>query len=214
MMRSICLSFALFFLPLPMGVFAYFEIPSNPESFVNDYAELFSRDEASLIEGEIQDLYRNGNIETGVVTVVSLDGERIESLSRRILAEWNIGAGTDGRGMLLLLSGADNRMHIAVTDELLDTVTRARAGWIMDKVMAPAFQNGEYASGFREAINVVYRGVVIGIFPWEADSVENSEQKRSIVKIISFVVFGALVLFAGLATRSKKEEVALPENNV
>ncbi len=171
------------------AVFA-FDIPEFPESYVNDYADLFSREESSLLEATIQDLRRNGGIETGVVTVVSLDGERIESLSRRILNTWNIGAGAEGKGMLLLLSGLEKEMHIAVTDELLDTITSARALWIMEQRMSPAFKNGDYALGFELAIEAVYSGVVLGVFPWEQMKAQVvSEGEVSYAPIVLGVIF-------------------------
>src|SRR3990167_10225583 len=93
-------------LSFPISVLA-FTVPSQPSSFVSDYAHIILPEEVSVLENKIKSFERETSGEIAIVTIPSLDGDTIENIAQEIFTKWGIVKEDKDNGVLLLISIGD-----------------------------------------------------------------------------------------------------------
>lgn len=142
----------LFLLPAPS--LAYVS-PGTPTGFVNDYANLFSTEQKSLLERKLSDFEATSTNEISVVTISSLEGDAVENYADKLFQEWGIGKPKTDNGVLLLIAKEDRKMRIEVGYGLEGALTDAISGSIMRTILTPAFREGDYYAGVNEAVEAI-----------------------------------------------------------
>ncbi len=151
-------SFLLFFLAFPSIVFAY-TLPGRPTGFVNDFAGMLSQETRSALEQEMRTFQEKTTHEISVVTIASLDGDYIENYAEKLFKEWGIGKKGADNGVLLLISRDDKKMRIEVGYGLEGALTDAESSQIIRNTLRPAFQQGNFSGGIREAVSEIERAI-------------------------------------------------------
>ncbi len=121
--------------------------PSGQNSTIFDAAHILDDIKSSTAKhlALIQEDYA---IEVMIVTLPSLPpSHTIESLAAEIFSNWQIGAATGGRGLLLLLSDKEKLIKIEVSYELEDVFTDIFCGYIEDKQLKAYFLSGQVDIG-------------------------------------------------------------------
>ncbi|MEE4262200.1 MAG: TPM domain-containing protein [Desulfobacteraceae bacterium] len=121
--------------------------PSGQNSAIFDTAHILDDIKSSTAKhlALIQEDYA---IEAMIVTLPSLPpSHTIDSLAAEIFSNWQIGATTGGRGLLLLLSNKEKLIKIEVSYELEDVFTDVFCGYIEDKQLKAYFLSDQVDIG-------------------------------------------------------------------
>ena len=140
------------FLSIPLFVFAY-QNPGTPAGFVNDFAEILTTEEEQVLETKINSFEKDTGNELAVVTIPNLGGDYIENFSEKLFQEWGIGKKEKNNGVLFLVVRDDRQMRIEVGYGLEGALTDAQSFWIIQNVIKPAFQEGDYYGGISGGID-------------------------------------------------------------
>jgi len=151
----VVISVAVFFLPLKA-----LDLPAL-KGHVNDYADIISPAVKEKIESRLESIDESDSTQIVVVTINSLEGTPIEDFGIQLAEKWKIGQVRKDNGVLFIVSKTDKQMRIEVGRGLEGVLTDLRAGRIIDNVVRPRFQSGDYDAGFldgTEAIIAACRG--------------------------------------------------------
>ena len=122
------------------------KIPPVPtrDIYAQDYGDVLSRETESRINRLSTEMNSRTRAHIAVVTIPSLEGEAIEEYSLALFRQWGIGDRKLNNGILILVAVAEKKSRIEVGYGLEGAVNDAKAGRIMDEVMRPAIEAGDY----------------------------------------------------------------------
>jgi uncharacterized protein len=111
-------------------------------------------DAASLqrIEARLAALEQTQGTQLVVVVVASTAPEDIADYTQRLGDAWKIGRREVGDGVLFVIAKDDRRLRIAPAKSLEGALPDLLARRIIDQAVAPAFRQGDYASGIEAGI--------------------------------------------------------------
>ena len=194
---------ALLILILPSGLFAgELPVPDRPAAWVNDYAGIFSSEQASRLNQKLGLFEQHNSIQIFVVTIDDNGGYTAEMLAPLIGEQWGVGQKGLDNGIVLLVDMQDREMFIATGYGNEEFVTDLEAGLIVREEIIPAFKRGDYYGGVDAAT-----GVLISLLDGEYTPREYREQVggggtgSSIAGVIFMIILFSLI-FAGRRRRS------------
>jgi len=126
-----------------------FELDSRPQSgrHLFDYAGVLGHYEEG-VHRYLERIASRFHLEALVVSVPALPaGHSIETLAVDIVNGWRVGAGHEGRGLLLLLVDDAKQVKLEVSYELEDVFTDAFSGYVEDLQLGPYFRAGDVGTG-------------------------------------------------------------------
>jgi len=174
----------------------YYSLPA-PKGFVNDYAGLFSSEEKEQLEKKISVFEQETRHEIAVVIIKSLEQDTIENFAVKLFEDWGIGKKQADNGVLVLIALDERKMRIEVGYGLEGSLTDAESFWIINEVMRPAFQKGEYYEGVSKAVDKIIEAV-------KSEEIIIQNQKPAL-GIEEFFLIGAIPLLClqGILSRTK-----------
>lgn len=134
--------------PAPAQAQAY----PRPVGFVNDFANLLSRDGKNQLEARLAKLEQDTSAQLAVVTIDTLDGAVMEDYAAGLFKDWGIGQKGKDNGVLFIMSVQDKKMKIEVGYGLEPIITDGRAGRILDEFVVPSFRDGDYEQGITDGV--------------------------------------------------------------
>lgn len=144
-----------FLLILGFGLFALkaqaaFRVPplSGP---VVDSAGLISSQDQRFLEDLLIRFQSQAQIQ--VLTIPSLEGDSIESVSIQVTDQWKLGDKKKDNGVLLLIAAKEKKIRIEVGQGLEGVIPDIIAKRIISDVMVPVFRQG-----------TVSKGIVVGVY--------------------------------------------------
>ncbi|HSN57166.1 MAG TPA: TPM domain-containing protein [Candidatus Sulfomarinibacteraceae bacterium] len=126
---------------------------------VTDLAGLLSASAVDAMESELQRLEAETGAQVAVLTIPSLEGEPLEDYSLRVVEAWQLGREDRDNGVLVLIARDDRRIRIEVGYGLEGVLPDALCGRIIDHAMKPAFRQGDFSGGTRQAVEVIAAAV-------------------------------------------------------
>ena len=90
-----------------------------------------------------------------VVTVPDLGGRSIEEFGLELGRTWGIGQKDEDNGALLIVARDDRKIRIEVGYGLEGRLTDAQSSVIINRIIAPAFQRGDFAAGITEGAEAI-----------------------------------------------------------
>ena len=91
-----------------------------------------------------------------VLMVPTTAPEDIAAYAQRVGDTWKIGRRGVGDGLLLVVAKDDRTVRIEVAKALEGAVPDLAARQIIDRVIVPAFRNGDFAGGLNGALNPIF----------------------------------------------------------
>jgi uncharacterized protein len=162
------------------------------KGYVNDYANMMSRETRARLEQELKDFERSDSTQVVILTVESIEGDALESFSIRVAEAWKIGQKGKDNGVILLAVKKERKTRIEVGRGLEGQLTDLTAGRIVQLVINPQFKRGDFNAGFTSGIRAVI-DATRGEF--KADKVKRAPSSRGIVSsFMPLIVFGAVCL--------------------
>ncbi|HAQ25113.1 MAG TPA: methanol dehydrogenase [Pseudomonas sp.] len=148
MIRSLLLSLAL--LGWTGGLVAQeLELPSLTGRVV-DNAELLDTQTEARLTSMLAAHEQATTEQVVVVTVPDLQGRSIEEFGVQLGRAWGIGQQGEDNGALLLVARDDRRVRIEVGYGLEGRLTDAQSSLIINGIIVPAFQQGDFTRGITE----------------------------------------------------------------
>lgn len=140
------IALAITLLLFPAVVLAY-KSPGQPSGFVNDFAGVLSSEQKNALEAKLTSFEKTSGNQLSMAIINSLDGDTVENYAEKLFKEWGIGKAQRDNGVLILVAMQDREMKIEVGYGLEGALTDAQSFWIINNVMKPAFQQGDYYTG-------------------------------------------------------------------
>ncbi|MCW8156258.1 methanol dehydrogenase [Stutzerimonas stutzeri] len=102
-----------------------------------------------------------------VVTVPDLGGRSIEEFGLELGRTWGIGQKDEDNGALLIIARDDRKIRIEVGYGLEGRLTDAQSSVIINRIIVPAFQRGDFTAGIIEGAEAIV--TVLGGDPLPAE---------------------------------------------
>ncbi len=170
----------------------------NPPRLVNDFANFLSPNEQNYLERKLVLINDSSSVQIVVLVLKTLEND-INALGPDIIKEWGIGQAGKDNGILLIIKpkAGNEKGQIAISTGygMEAIITDAISKQIIDRVIVPAFKNGQYYQGIDEAVNTIY-ALSKGEFP--ANLSKNNKRGKSkfplgamiVVALIAIAIFG------------------------
>ncbi|MEQ8473871.1 MAG: TPM domain-containing protein [Marinoscillum sp.] len=126
-------------------------------SRVNDYADILNPKEEMELNELLESLEDSVGSQLVILTIKSLEGEKIESYSMRIANEWKIGRASHNDGIIVTLAMQDQKIRIEVGYGLELIVKDEIAKAIITEIMVPQFRQDSFSLGLKNASQEMIR---------------------------------------------------------
>jgi len=135
-----------------------------------------------------------------VVTVPDLQGRSIEEFGVQLGREWGIGQRGEDNGALLIVARDERRIRIEVGYGLEGRLTDAQSSMIINGIIAPAFQQGDFTRGISEGAAAMVQ--VLGGDPLQSAAMRpamplGAEQPGGLGILGFFLMLVAIFLIGG-----------------
>lgn len=145
---------AFFILITNVGMSFAASLP-QPAGYVNDFANLYSEEFRTTLEGNLKKFDEETGAQIAVVTIESLDGRDVETYAVDLFKSWGVGKKGKDTGLLLLIAKNERKIRIEVGYGLEPYITDGRAGEIIRRELAPDFKVEKYGDGTGKAIEKI-----------------------------------------------------------
>lgn len=185
----------------PLFVFGY-QNPGTPKGFVNDFAEMLTVEQRQSLETKIGNFEKDTSNELSLVTVPDLVGDTIENFAVKLFQDWEIGKDKKDNGVLFLIARDDRQMRIEVGYGLEGALTDAQSFWIIQNVVRPAFQKGDYYGGINDGVDSIIL-ITKGEFHPDTSSNTNNSFSGDTFFLLLWVSWIFFVWTGSILARSK-----------
>lgn len=138
----------------------YAVVTPTTDFYVNDYADLLSKDTKSYIMQVNQSLQEQTGAQIVVVTIPSLEGASLEEYATTVFRNFGIGDRTKNNGLLLLLSLKERKFRVEVGYGLEGILPDAKTGRIQDEYMIPYLKENQWDEGIKNGFNAFLEVIV------------------------------------------------------
>ena len=138
-------------------------IPSrpSPQRLVNDFAGIFTPQQAGLLERELVAFDDSTSNQITVVTVNDLEGYSASEYATRIGLDWKVGSAEFDNGLVLLIKpktpDSNGQVAISVGYGLEGAIPDAYAKRIIENELIPHFKQDDYFGGAAAACEVLMK---------------------------------------------------------
>ena len=124
-----------------------------------DRANLLSPTVEQKLNLLLRQFHQQGKAQIALLTVPSLRGETIESLSLQVAEKWKLGDAKKDNGILLLLAHKERRIRIEVGQGLEGQLTDAHSKRILDERIFPLFKKGNLEQGLEQGVLAILQHI-------------------------------------------------------
>lgn len=195
MTTPFCKSLLLLLLLLPSILCAQ-SVPSKPEpaKFVNDYARLFSTNDAKVLELKLQQYDQNSSTQIVVATINTINEYQsgsIEELANTWADRWGIGQQGTDNGLFVLISKNDRKVRIETGYGLEGYLPDLRANQLIEQYLIPQFKQGKYYEGVDQLTDALIRFTEGGFS--ESDRYRGGEGSGDML-VVAIIIGGVITL--------------------
>jgi uncharacterized protein len=139
-----------------------------PPAPVVDEAGLLPPQDAKYIDRLLRELKARSGVEISVYVASSLRGRVIEDFSMAVAEQWKLGRKKEDRALLFVIAPKERKMRFEVGYGLEGDITDAYSRRVLDNVVKPYFQSGEYGAGILAGLSAISEKVPLGLKEGEA----------------------------------------------
>ena len=199
----------LLWLPMWSAAQEKLPVPSAPQSWVNDYAGVFSSAETNALEQKLNEFEYRSSTQIFVVTLNDNGGYSASDLSQRIGEQWGVGQQGKDNGLLMLMDMQDNDVYISTGYGLEEYIPDIIASRIVQNELIPNFKNGDFYTGVDAAIDVMI-SLLDGKFTADEYKKQTSSGGASSIGAIIFMIIIFSMIFGGRRRSSGMGRSNLP----
>lgn len=127
------------------------DIPSRPNSLVNDYANVLSDNSRQMLERKLDDYNDSTSTQIAIVLIHSLGQYDIDSYGTALGRKWGIGQKGKNNGLLILAAIDDRRVTIQTGYGMEGSIPDAITSQIINDDIKPHFRQKDYYGGLDQA---------------------------------------------------------------
>jgi uncharacterized protein len=135
------------------------EPPAVPSNYVVDLADIISDNVKAQLNVSLRELEQKTTAKMMILTVRSLDGEDIESLSLRTVEKWKLGQKGKDNGILMIIALQDRKYRFETGYGSEEVLPDSLIGSIGREYVVPHFKRGDYSIGISGATLAVIRTI-------------------------------------------------------
>jgi uncharacterized protein len=172
--------------------------PGNPSGFVNDFANIIDDTQQAQIENQLSAYEKETSNEITIVTIQNLGDDTIENYAVKLFEDWKIGKANNDNGLLFLIAVDDKQMRIEVGYGLEPYIVDAEAARVINNIVKPEFQNGDYTIGISKGVNAIIEAI--------GETDYGASQKSSVDfpwEIVFWIFFLIVTFFVRVLSKSK-----------
>ncbi|MFH1877613.1 MAG: TPM domain-containing protein [Candidatus Omnitrophota bacterium] len=168
--------------------------------FITDNARILSEKTKTELTSLISEVEEKTGAEIAVVTVKTTEPLTIEQYAVELFAKWGIGKKGKDNGVLILVASLDRNIRIETGYGLEGVLTDLESKIIIQKLMVPAFRQGNYDLGVASGVVMVAKllrdeyGVTLNLdskkYPLQKESRFGSAAGFIITLLFLFLIFG------------------------
>ena len=173
-----------------------------PADYVTDDAGVVSAGEKAQLNGLLQELERKTGAQVIILTVKSLEGNPIETVSLHLAHDlWKLGQKGKDNGLLILISTGDRKYRIEVGYGLEGILPDSAVGSIGRECFVPNFRSGNYGLGIVAAANDIAgriagaSGVQLSQMPNPPTAQQPPVQEQSWDRMPGFITWLIIAVF-------------------
>lgn len=222
-MKAIGKSILAALLLVAVATTAYAQQYPSATGYVNDFAQLLTREQGISLNDELVAFEKKTTIEVAVVIVPWLNNQSIENYTRGLAKEWGVGKRGQNNGVVFLIAPKERKMRIEIASGIHSILTDSRADQIRDQVILPRFKTGDMAQGIIDGTHAIMRTLDASPLPSAPQSGTSkwttrwSDESVEILKYLLGSIAGILVLrflMMPLISRSKARKYVLENKGV
>lgn len=127
------------------------DIPSRPNTLVNDYANVLSAENRQLLERKLVDYNDSTSTQVAIVLIRSLGQYDIDSYGTALGRKWGIGSKGKNNGLLILAAMDDHKVTIQTGYGMEGSIPDAITNQIINQDIKPHFRQQDYYGGLDQA---------------------------------------------------------------
>ena len=168
------------------------DIPAkpNPPRLVNDLAMKLAPNELQSLEQKLRNYNDSTSTQITIVIVKNTGESDSYDYAIKLAKDWGVGQKDKNNGLVLLWATETRKLRIVTGRGMEATITDAVSKRIINTILKPYFQAGQYYQGLDEATSEIMKRAS-GEF--EADPQDDSE--GSIIPIIIIIVVIIIIIF-------------------
>jgi uncharacterized protein len=124
----------------------------KPAGAVNDFAEVIAPPYEKRISTIAKELLANARAELVLVTMRDLGGADPRKYTDRLYTAGGLGKSQEDRGVLILVSVGERKMHIRTGTGLKAILSQRQIGEIQDRFVAPYLKQNNYDDGLLNGV--------------------------------------------------------------
>jgi uncharacterized protein len=167
-------------------------VPDKPQSWVNDYAGVFSSAQINALENKLNEFEYRTSTQIFVVTLDDNGGYPASQLAPMIGEKWGVGQKGKDNGLLVVLDMQDRDAFISTGYGLEEYIPDAIASRIIQNEIIPNFKNGDYYAGVDAATDVMI-SLLDGKFTADQYRKQTSSGGSSIGGIIFMIILFSII---------------------
>jgi uncharacterized protein len=183
--------------------------PMVPFRLVNDFTGLLTEQEQISLNNKLLQFNNETTTQIYVVTYDELQGYDIADFGARLGEEWGIGQQGSDNGLLILVSPSNRKITIQTGYGLEGAVPDAIAVRLINNVITPGFQQGQYYASLDSTTNVLM-SLTRGEFTADQYLKDSSEGKPEIL----LGVFMLIAFFFLFISSFRKNRAYSPKHNL
>jgi uncharacterized membrane protein YgcG len=137
---------------LPLSLFAQDNLVHSSTSYVDDYAHLFTPEQAQSLDHSIRAFKEKSKVEISVITIDSIGDEGIEAFTIKLARRWGVGSKAN-QGIMVLVSLHPHGLRTEVGTGLEGDLTDLYTHESHQKYAIPFFKENKYAEGITDLVN-------------------------------------------------------------
>ncbi len=134
-------------------------IPARPPAHVVDLADLIVPEDEQRLEGLLVSLEQATTIQVAILTLDSLEGETIETVSLRTAERWRLGREDRDNGLLFTVALEDRAYRFETGYGLEGMLPDSLLGSLGRTVLVPFFRQKQYSRGILETTKALVREI-------------------------------------------------------
>jgi uncharacterized protein len=181
--------FLLALLAIPLA-YAAFEVPTAPDGYIYDEAQIISDTTEATLETQLQTLDQETSTQIAVVTLSTLQGYTIEEAALTIGRDWGVGQEEFNNGLVLLIAPNEREIRIEVGYGLEGAITDLQSSQIITTI-TPYLEEADYDSASTQALSYLEslaRGEEFATEELE-QAVLESQYETDPIGLIIFLIF-------------------------
>lgn len=197
-------------LSLASACLVTYAIPQRPcpQRLVNDFADIFSNLEEAELEYNLVSFNDSTSNQILVVSIADLEGETVASYAYRIGEQWGVGDEKFSNGIVLLVNpkvdDSTGFVTIQVGYGLEGAIPDVYCKRIVDNILLPHFQQGDYYKGVSAACEELM-ALASGEISEPRDSFDEIEELKKAM-LAMFLFFLLMFVFVKIVFRKNRKK--------